>query len=55
MSMFNEDGSYAYDQFNAIGRNPYGLAKLNGSDMVANIFNKMVNLHFHIKIGRAHV
>ena len=51
MSMFNEDGSYAYDQFNAIGRNPYGLAKLNGSDMVANIFNGMVDLHFHIVKG----
>ena len=52
MSMFDPDGmTYAYDKFNSIARNPLGLAKLNGSDNIANIFNGMIDLRFNIAKG----
>ena len=51
MEMYLEDGSYAYDNYNAIGRNPYGIAKEEGSDIVTNTVNAMVDLRFNILKG----
>ena len=51
MSMYNEDGTYAYDNYNSIGRNPYGIAKEQGADHMSDIVNGMIDLRFNIVKG----
>lgn len=51
MTMYAEDGSYNFDNYNSIQRNPYGKAKEEGSDYNIDIVNAMVDLRFTILPG----
>jgi len=51
MTMMDDKGNYNYDNYNSIVRNPYGIAKEEGSDYYIDIVNAMVDLRFKLAKG----
>ena len=51
MELMDDKGNYLYDQFNSIGKSPYGIAVEEGADYYVDIVNAMIDLKFNIAKG----